>query len=284
MSYARLVACLVVGIVCLSPALAQSEKSPPLKGPAVKDGSVPGEQRKFAGGGARERMQGEIPHRIFRQALDSLRGEKAGEAVRLTAEQDRRIREIEEAFFDDVAAFREKHGEEVRSLIAKMPPEDRRRAAEFLRGPGRPMADRPVRKEGGGGEQATTPKAEVDPKAAQEARERLKEIIQAAPKVGDVHAKMVAVLSEAQREALKSELDRLRKEIQKERESALQRKPGKEGEQVEGQSPAGGKKRAGAGQGEIPARLRERLKNMTPEEREEVLKRFRERQKERQPK
>jgi hypothetical protein len=275
----------LVGSAFVSPVLAQTERTPPLKGPSVKDGSVPGEQRRFAGGGGvRERMQGEIPHRLFRQALDSLRGEDVPEGVRLTQDQDRRLREIEQTFFNEMAMFREQHANEVRTLIAKLAPEDRRRAAEFLRGPGRPGADRP-------GPRAETEEKEkapgggagkADPEAAKVARERLKEILQSAPKAVEVHAKMIAVLSDAQRDAFKANLERLRKEAQQSHEDGMRAKPGKEGGKAEN-----GKARLNIGErgarGEdLPPRLKDRLRNMTPEERAEAIKRFRERRKENQ--
>lgn len=110
-----------------------------------------------------------------------------------------------------------------------------------------------------------------DPAAAQ----RLKEIIEGAPKFKDAEAQAWAVLTEKQRPMVQDELARLRENGQ----SRLN--PG------EGRPPKGGPKGGpnggpGGGPGGPDAqggreKLRERLENMSPEEREQMKQKLQER-------
>src|SRR5437762_3240584 len=66
---------------------------PALKGPAVKEAGVPGENRQFGDGKVRskQRMGTEIPHRLFMNGLDALRGDTVDASVRLSADQESKI-------------------------------------------------------------------------------------------------------------------------------------------------------------------------------------------------
>src|SRR5262245_31437004 len=104
-------------------ALAQTTQptDPALKGPAVKQAGVPGENRQFGDGKAKhkERMGTEIPHRLFMRSLDALRGDSADASVRLTADQDSKIKAINDAFMADVTKYREAHQGEARELLSQ---------------------------------------------------------------------------------------------------------------------------------------------------------------------
>ena len=68
---------------------ATNPDSQPLRGPSVRDDTVPGEGRRFTGGAQRRKdaVGASIPNRIFIQAIDSLRGERADPTLRLAQDQ-----------------------------------------------------------------------------------------------------------------------------------------------------------------------------------------------------
>jgi Spy/CpxP family protein refolding chaperone len=115
---------------------------------------------------------------------------------------------------------------------------------------------RPERKAEGAneGEQA------VDEAKAREAREQLLAIVEGAPKAADAHAAMVAVLTEEQKTYVKQQGEKMREQLR------------------EGQGRGEGRMQ-GRGEGEGPRlteEQREKLRNMTPEERREFLRTLRE--------
>src|SRR5262245_31656947 len=138
----RAKAVILTGVSLLAlagPAWAQDSKPPQdpvLKGPKVRDGSTPGESRRFSGGngGPRDRMGQETPHRVFVRAFDVLRADQADMSVRLTDEQDAKLRTINEDFTKAAQSYREQHEAEVRDLAKNLAPEDRRRLQAFLAG------------------------------------------------------------------------------------------------------------------------------------------------------
>lgn len=200
---------------------------PVLKGPTVKEDGVPGEQRQFTPGRTRgkEMMGGEIPHRLFMRVVDGLRDSEEMD-VRLTPDQQSQIRRINEAFTSSVGKYREDHREEVRELLTMLSPEDRRRAMEFLARQGenrRPQLDQrknSVPKKGGDGSMEA-----VDPKKAEEARERIKELLAGAPNPADTHAKIHALLSDTQKKAFKDQMQKLREEMESQREMDQKKRP-----------------------------------------------------------
>ncbi|GJQ29511.1 MAG: hypothetical protein HBSAPP03_13950 [Phycisphaerae bacterium] len=261
------------------PAMAQSDKpAPPLKGPTVKDGSVPGENRSFAGGGKglRDRAQQETPHRLFMAALNALRGEKADTAMRLSPEQDEKLRAIDREFQASVEAYKTEHAAEFRDLVANLPLEDRKRVGEFFGGR-RPAAL--VRPNAPQGEPMDAMK-DADPKAVEAARGRLRELIAGAPQPSEVHAKMYAVLSESQRPAFQAELERLKKDM------LDRRAPGKVEKQVDKKSPDAAKDDGPMRLDDprIPEAARERIKALPPDQQREAFRKLRERLRNTQPK
>lgn len=283
--FAAIGICLLAGSVLAQNANPQPpRKEPPLKGPAVKDGGVPGEYRSFAGGGkgGKDRMQQEIPHRQFVQAFNVLRGEKADEQLRLTDSQDSQLRAIEQGFREEMESYRKEHEGEARELLAKLPADERRKIGGFLAGQGpkrpldggkrgEPKADKPD----GDGMQ------ETDPKAAEGARARLRELFQGAPKPADSHAKMFAVLTDAQKPVVQKELERMKKEAQDRREPGkIERGVEKGKGDVKNRTKTGGEPLT-LDDPRIPERMRERIRSLPPEQQAEALKRALERLKKR---
>jgi len=269
-----------------TPVFAQQtpDAEPPLKGPAVKDGGIPGQQRKFSGGGGgdrKDRMAQQIPPVAYLRALHVLRGDKATEDVRLTPEQEEQIKTAEREYREQVEAYRTAHAEEIKALREKLPARERRRVDEMLSAPGRPgeqrprdakPAERPARDDA---PMTDEPMQEQDPAAIEAARNRLREIAAGAPKAADTQARVYSVLTPPQREIFNTELERIRKELQNRRPG---QQAGPKGE-TPGQN-AGGP--ANLDDSRIPERIREKLKDATPEERERILKELQERQRQRQ--
>lgn len=289
---------LVAGLALSSLASAQTTKPaqpaqpPALSGPKVTESGVPGEQRQFAPGRTKgkEQMGSEIPHRLFLRALESLRDPEAAADIRLTADQNTQVRAINDEFMKSVAAYRDAHKAEAGPLLEKLSPEDRRKAHEFLkRGSlGSPrqgldqrktiskkdLAAAPADKPDGDammppdGTTGTT--LAFDAKAADEARNRLKELMEGAPSPADTHARIFALLTDPQKKAFQAELEKARKEMGSPRalEKAEKKADGKLAKKNDALNPDDPR---------IPQRLRDRLKDMTPQQREQALQRFRDR-------
>jgi hypothetical protein len=191
---------------------------PTLQGPAVTSGGVPGENRQFGDGKVKgkERMGTEIPHRLFMKALDTLRGSTADPSVRLSSDQDTKIKTINDAYMAQVTAYRQAHQDEAKQLIQQLSPEDRKKAmALFNRvSDGDGPAKLGKGKGKGAASTADTANQTVDPKQAEEAKAKLRELMQGAPKPGDTHAQIFAVLSDPQKVAFQKQLEAERKEMQ----------------------------------------------------------------------
>jgi hypothetical protein len=269
-----------------------------LKGPSVKDGGVPGENRKFNGGNGQPRKDRarEIPEMAFMRAIGALKGDKVAEADRLTAEQESKIKAINEEFRNARQKYVADHKQEITELRDQLPPRERRRVDGFLNvdGPKGPAEGRPK-----DGDAKKGPREDrkddgmmegdgqkVDEAKAEAARTKLKELLDNAPKPADSHAKVYAVLSDSQKKIVEGELARQREEMEK-----RGGRPGKDGPKREfddsdegpgGKKPEGAPKtgRPGGPGGDVREKMlekltpeeREKLKTMTPEERREFIK------------
>ncbi len=291
-SHAALVLTVLSGL-----AWGEPEKKNLLGGPRVQDAGVPGENRRFTDGQgpARDRAR-EIPHRLFMQSLDVLRGESAGE-LKLTGEQEDQIKTIDREFMDSVRAYREEKKSEFRQLRETLPPQERRRLDEFVNGPGaggpkgerrgrsegRPGAERgPDRgqdhapdhapgMDGPDGEMRGTPSKE----AAESARQKLKEMLEGAPKPADAHAKIFAVLTQGQKDAVTKQFGKVREEMESRRDEirarAMVEKRLKDRDAEEAAKEGSPRERMEALLEAIPReerqQIREKLRDMSPEER-----------------
>lgn len=284
----RRLSAVVFASLAAAAAYAQDARpEPPLKGPAVKDNGIPGENRRFSGGGSgKDRYQRPVPHRAFMAAFGVLRGEKADAAIRLSQAQDDQLRALDRAHQEAIEAYKAEHAPEIRDLVASLPQEDRRRVGEFLGGrrPGAlikpgdkkaPAADAPAK------DAMQDSMSDADPKKVEDARARLREIMEGAPQVGDIHAKMFAVLTEAQRPVFQAELDRLKKEITDRRE------PGKVDKQIDKRNPdapPATDQPLSLDDPRIPEQVRERIKALPPDEQRAAIRRLMERLRNAQPK
>lgn len=296
-------------------ALAQDSGSDPvLRGPKVKDNSAPGERSTFGGGRPKGKdAQRLIPQPVFMKAVMSLNAEGAPEETRLSDEQAAKLKTIEQEFRGQQREFAQAHRDEVRELASKLPPEDRARIRELMgagpggdrRGPanqakagqgkrpgkGEPGAEGPGKPRPGGAGRPGGPEGDDrppppppppgadgpdemmdgprDPRPSeaevQEARGQLKALIEQAPKPEQARAKMWAVLSEPQRKIVEAELVKAREEMGAKAGEAARKKK------------AGGDAAIDINDPRIPEKARERLKNLPPEQREEALKRLKER-------
>jgi hypothetical protein len=257
---------LMISGAALSPALAAAD-DPPLKGPQVKDQGVPGEGRRFGTDqqGDRKDRNPALQHGLFMRAVNSLKGDQADAKVRLSDDQAQRIDAIDREYREQARAYLAKNADEVRQLMRDLPENERKRVREGLasrldnasmpkndapKGKGRrqPPAEREM--------QDATP---IDPEKAAAAKARLREIHEAAPQSTEVHAKIFAILNADQKSAVESTLKKWKAQAAPKREAADSK-----------DSPP---------RADVPARehLREKLKDMTPEERREAIKKLRDR-------
>jgi len=277
----------------LAAAQATKPTDGPLKGPAVKETGVPGENRKFSGGTAdrKDRMAREIPHRMFMRAFDVVRGDKAESGTRLSDDQSAKIEAIDTEFKSSVRKYADEHKDE----ISKLPPEARRRieaatgaglGGDLPRGRGKDMAkgegkgppgEKAAKTPHPAGEGGDQPSGRPAPNSKEAAafKAQVKALLEGAPKANDFHAKMWTVLSDAQKPIVQKELDRLKADA-----------PGKRDGVGKGK---GAGKNADDGDdmkemdsstfdvSKLPPKLQERLKDMSPEQKEEFIKKFKER-------
>ncbi len=281
--------CAVALVVCAGTAMAQEAKpaEPVLKGPQVKDNSLPGQKRTFGEKGANAK-RGEMapPLPMMMRAFEVIRGEKAGE-LKLTQEQDQQVKAAFEGHQTAMREFMEKNREETETLRAQLSPEDRAKFEGAIREGGRDLKASKSEFKGKGAKDAAKdakdemmpePK-KVDSEAAAKARARLMEIYAQRPKPEDAQVKAFAVLSEAQKSAVQAQLARAKEEMTKRAAAnAKGEKKVKDGLTLDG--PMVNKTPEEImNDPKVPERLRERLKNMSPEDRAAAIKRYMEQSK-----
>jgi hypothetical protein len=257
-----------------------------LEGPKVKDNSIPGQKRGFGEGKERKAGERPTPMPVIVKAMDVLRGEKAGEN-RLSEEQETKIKAVMDEFRDSTKTYMDTHRDEVMSLRAQLSPEDRAKVDQAFGGEGRPLRPGKGGFKGGdkkedGGKPKGPPKdgdpmmeapgegKPVDAEVSSKARARLTEIAVGRPKPEDAHAKAWAVLTESQRAILDAEVKKLSEEMGK---KLREGRPGPDLSDLKGKTPE-----EIMNDPRVPERLRERLKNIPAEERQEAIKRFLERE------
>ncbi|MFO0832457.1 MAG: hypothetical protein U0637_11550 [Phycisphaerales bacterium] len=272
------------GLAVGAPAAAQGDKPSDdgaLSGPRVKDNGVQGERRTLTGkGDPKLERAGRLAPRVFERAVHSLQGEQAPEGVRLSAEQEKQIEDIRGEFMGQMRDYIAEHKDEIQTLREKLPPRERGRVDQFLdnaRGPGGPEGERGGRGPDGGkgrgrgsgnrpGPDAPPPPHDdamqddapmADPSEVEAAKTRLKELLDGAPKPADAHARVMAVLTEAQRDAVNQEVERLQKEAAEKAKDGAKGGPGGElREEL---------------RKELTPEEQEKLKSMTPEQRREFI-------------
>ncbi len=297
-------ASVVLGVgMCGSVAMAQSQ--PALKGPAVKDRDVPGVVGEFGSAGGQRRQAERLPAEAFRKALSVLTAADAAEAIRASDEQRAEFKTLVEEFESRVKEYRRANGKQIAEL--------RKLGGEQV---GAKDAKRPKGEQGNAGDTMQS-MSEADQKARDEARAKLRELMEGAPKIEDVYTKVWAGLNESQRAAVDAEIATFREQQAKQREEQYVRQrvgkqnepkgaDAKPGAATDTKKPAGdgdddmmkpsgvetAKKEGGASKlAERPLasrmsperreRLMRILSQMTPEEQDQLLERLESRIKER---
>lgn len=252
------------------PADKNSDREPALRGPAVRDGGVPGMRRHFGDeGNMQGRMANRMPPQAFVRALDAVRGDKVDEAVRLTPEQDEKIRGIMNDFRASMQKFQEEHKAEFEAM--------RPRRGDS-QGP-RPDGER---REAGGPEDRP-----AGPKPDGQRRQQFEELMAQAPKPEDAQAAVFNVLTDAQKPLVQARLEEIKKDMAERRLEGPAREYAKRQIEKGGKGgPKGGAKGGPKGKGgpegrqfnpdNLPPKLKEKLEGMTPEEKAEAIKQFRE--------
>lgn len=218
------------------PAPAKSD-APALQGPRVEDGGTPSIRRDFGGGGKDMKGNRPIPPQAFQRALSKLRGEGVSENLRLTEEQEKQIKSVQQEFEAAAAKFREENKAEV----------------EALRAQARAKMDEGGQPDGG-------------------LRQKMEELRAKGPDPRDAQVRIMNTLNEAQRQVVQSELDAARDRMN---ERGARDFAKRQAQNLEGKGrPQGGR---GFDPNNLPPRMKERLDKMSPEEREQAMQRLRER-------
>ncbi len=247
----RLVASAAFALFISAGGVYAQDDRPPLRGPDVKDASPPGEKNSFVRGGKDRKDQAAqrgAPVAMMR-AINALRSPETPEEFRLSPEQDQRIKGIMDSVRDDMRAFREAHGQEIRDLVRGLSPDARKKVVDKIRpflaaeggpkgdgpdgtpgarrGPGGPDADRPRAKKPKGDQPPPPPPGDGEPmddmrpgdgpKDDAVALDRLKDLGNQAPDLKAAETKAWNVLNEPQQKFVKNRLEEMRKEAEQRR-------------------------------------------------------------------
>lgn len=266
-----------------SAALAQdaNKEQDALGGPKIKDNSVPGQTRQFAGGSREKGAPRPLPPMAMMRAIGSLDGPDAPEGLALTEDQKTQLKSIREEQQTLMRVYVEQHKDEILTLRDQLPERERRRVDAFLNGPangpdgprgergpkggpdrgpeGAAMDEMPRGERGRKG-RADAPQAEPSPEALA-ARQRLRELMEGAPKPEDAQAKAMAVLTPAQQEHVKAKLEEVRTRMQEGGKDAMRGDRARGGE-------GGPRERM---LDKLSPEDREKLKGLSPEERRAFL-------------
>lgn len=237
-----------------------------LQGPKVKDNSMPGETRKFSPGsrdekGARMQDRG-LPGMAFAGAVRWLGSEQAPAEVRLSDDQKAQIKTIRDAHRDDVKAYVQQHEAELDKLIDELPPRAAERLERFMAGPGmdgpedragEERRDRRQDRREGRRDDRRDDRDMMEPAsgAQKAALDRVKELMDGAPKPTEAHAKIAALLTAPQKQALETKVKEIESTMRNRQDDRRERM----GKALEGLSPE----------------QREQLKSMSPEERQKFM-------------
>lgn len=226
---------------------AQGQDAParsPLQGPSVPQNRPPHVEDQFGEGmksGKEGRREPMIPMRAYAEVIDKLRGDKAADGLRLSPDQDQKVGAIEQEFREAAKEFAQKMRQE-RGNDAPPPP------ADGKQGEPRPR------------------------------RERAQEMMKNGPKPSDYQTRIWALLNEKQQAFAKSELDKVREDLQKKRgEEMMQRrineKRGVKGPPDQNAAPS---PENGPPVRERAQRIMRRMAQLPPEDRDRILKRLEE--------
>ncbi|HED53489.1 MAG TPA: hypothetical protein ENJ00_04735 [Phycisphaerales bacterium] len=194
------------------------QKPPVLQGPSAPDNRPELLDRRFGGSqeGAGNRMRAMkiIPPKDLQQALKALLSEDAEPAVRLSADQEKKIRELVAQFEQDRRAYQKEHRAELAKLRreaglgreiqrAERDPSQQTdgRARRNLNTDERTMREPITRQQAIGNRPGRRQSVDQQPTPEQaRAREKMRAIMQAGPQAADLQQKIYAELTQAQRE------------------------------------------------------------------------------------
>lgn len=279
-----------------------------LRGPRVRETRVPGQESRLTDGQMQGRpiADGMKRHAAFIQALRMLGSGRAGEDLQLTEDQIVKLRKMEQSFRSSAKQFAQqrgldqqdqsdkprdrargpqqrdgrrqmddqpRRGQEVdrpRQRDQAQRPAERRRQRDQLQ---RPTDRRPQREEAQRPRDAKPsdmerPRQKADGRPQDATRNRS----EIATKIANHEKRMLLVLTDAQRQALRKYMVQMRKEeTQRRMDEAV---PERREQRERGAQQRDGKERL---IDRIPPRMRQRLENLPPEERQRVIERLRER-------
>jgi len=252
--------------VCPVGALGQTE--PLLSGPKVEESRLPGIEETLTD--TQTRMQGmgaeAVPSGVFRRAIESLRGQEAPEEVRLSQDQE-----------DEIAALQRDHARALRAYLAEHQDkiDELRRAARNIERQADPNQrrsnDRPERARRPESSEPMSDRAS-DPR---EIRRQIQALRQGGPQETDVQTRIWGVLAEAQRDAVEEQIDAYRAQLEKRRQERSMRRFM---ESRRSQNPASTTTTLDPDLAQfersLPERLRQRLRNLEPEQRVRLLERL----------
>jgi Spy/CpxP family protein refolding chaperone len=264
-----------------------------LGGPKVVDHSIPGQTRQFAGGAREKGAPRPLPPMAMMRAISSLEQPDAPEGLALTEDQKTQLKSIREEQQTLMRVYVEQHKDEILGLRERLPERERRRVDGFLNGPaggpaggpdgargerGRkrgpgsgpegkpdagPMDAMPEGERGARKDRGAAPQDEPSPEALA-ARQRLREIMEGAPKPEDAQVKAMAVLTPAQQEHVKAKLEEARARIQEGGKDEMRGEGGPRERMLEKLSPEDREKLKGLSPEERRAFLREKLGDQVP--------------------
>lgn len=260
-AWVGVVCSLVVGSVVSAQ---QSDPSQALAGPRVEDEHAPGVAGEFStmtgkGGGKRDERR--VPPEAFSRAVWSLRSVEVGEDLRLTKAQVEAMEMADREFRDEMRAYWREHREEFRALRRALGEVER---AEEGKGP----VDRRLGPGGGGRSMMMEEEEEAevfdtsDDPALDRQRERMRELAALRPTGEGQRVRVWATLSDAQRERVQGEVDRMMEERRAKFMAAAK------------DLPPGFAERESVGREEFKRRFEERIKSLPPEEQGRARKRM----------
>ncbi len=276
-SIIRSAATLVLLAGFASSASAQTTPNPnPLGGPAVNTNTVPGERGEFGGGKGGFKKEGpkEIPHQAFMEAITLAVGPNAPADLRLSDDQRKQVTAASEQFTAAQREFMKNHKGEIDKLRTSSLKEKRTEGGKAAKK--------------GDAESAMQP-ADATPEQRDAMMEEMRQLRDNAPKPGDVHKKIWAVLNPAQQAAVQVKLDEVKarikskvdeKMLEKEKERVA-KKLGKDKKGAAPTPPSTGPASTPAtatsplaGNSDRRERLLQMLDKLTPEQREKALARL----------
>lgn len=266
--------------------LAQDSKTDnPLAGPPVKQARPPMFEEGMGAKEGKDRMADQgIPPREFARIIEKLRGDDVAPALRLSDEQSQKVQAIEDDFRKQARDFEQKMRAE----------EQKQRAAQSDSQKSSDSQSSSDSQKSSDSRRSADKSSSSDGTVAQQRRQnaRLQELRRNGPKPAEAQARIWAVLSEPQQKFVQGEVEKVRKEMDERRseeymQRELQKRKAKDGKEAAGGDarPAAGPNRPGPlGERGGPAadspqrerfrRIIEKLQQLSPEEREEVLRKL----------